>query len=194
MNSSETHACIQSALCGEQEAYRQLYEVYSSSVFQTVARFANRAEVAEELTQDVFLRVFDALDTFDASKASFYTWVQRIAYHYSVSYLRSRKPPPLVSLNEDEAAMQHISETALQEAFDEPQSDTVEALMQIIEKLEPEEQHLLTLYYFEDRPLKEIAYIMDVHPPALSSRLSRIRKKIYFILTSSSHERSSTLR
>ena len=63
------------------------------------------------------------------------------------------------------------------------------ALMEeAIDDLSPDEQMLLHLYYYEDRPLREIAYIMDAEPNALATRLHRIRKKLLQMIKQKENE------
>ena len=91
---TDTIRDIKAARKGEQRAYRRLFEAYSAGVYATVMRITGDEGKAEELTQDVFIKAFRCLDTFDKSVASFSTWISRIAYNESVSHLRSRRPPP----------------------------------------------------------------------------------------------------
>ena len=66
----------------------------------------------------------------------------------------------------------------------------IDLLEETIGLLPPDEQQLLHLYYYEDRPLREIAYIMDVEQGALATRLHRIRKKLMTMMKQKEHERT----
>lgn len=57
-----------------------------------------------------------------------------------------------------------------------------------IDDLPPDEEMLIHLYYYEDRPLRDIAYIMDVEPNALATRLHRIRKKLLRMIKQKENE------
>lgn len=183
MSPSETVQHLEAARRGEQPAYRHLFEAYSQGVFATCMRLTGAVEVAEELTQDVFLRAFKALETYDERITTFSTWVQRIAYHLSVSYMRSSKPPPASSLDEESCEAREMPDGDIAKAFNDLSDTRTEQLMLAIEKLPPEEQHLLMLYYFEERSRQEISYISGLSVSALSSRLMRIRKKLYQLIT-----------
>jgi RNA polymerase sigma-70 factor (ECF subfamily) len=65
------------------------------------------------------------------------------------------------------------------ECFSTGKEFTREQLMEIVDTLPDDERMLLTLYYFEDRPLTEIAYITGIEASALANRLYRTRKKLY---------------
>ncbi len=179
---TDTIRDIKAARKGEQRAYRRLFEAYSAGVYATVMRITGDEGKAEELTQDVFIKAFRCLDTFDKSVASFSTWISRIAYNESVSHLRSRRPPPTASLDDgaDDVA---VPESLINQAFSDPSETRAEQLTRAIETLPPEEQHLLTLFYYEDCSMQEISYITDRSIAALSSHLARIRKKLYNLLT-----------
>lgn len=183
--SIDTIQYIEAAKKGTESAYRRLFEVYSAGVYATAMRMTGSEGEAEELTQDVFIKAFRRLDSYDSSVASFSTWISRIAYNESVSHLRSRRPPPTVSLDDgaDDVA---VPESLINQAFSDPSETRAEQLTRAIETLPPEEQHLLTLFYYEDCSMQEISYITDRSIAALSSHLARIRKKLYNQLTTCS--------
>lgn len=183
MTPHETETTLQAALRGEQTAYCRLFKAFSPSVYSTVQRLTGRVEVAEELTQDVFLRAFKALSGYDSRRASFHTWLQRIAYNVATSHLRRQPQPEAMPIDEDLMADSSMEEAGLPKAFDSEDEDSVEALVRVVETLPPEDQHLLTLYYHENQTLQEISYVMQVSIAALSQRLKKIRKKIYTELT-----------
>lgn len=179
MNPAETEQALKAARRGEQTAYRCLFEAFSPLVFGTAMRFAESTAEAEELTQDIFFKAFGALETYNNSIASFATWLRRIAYNTCVSYLRSAPQLPYKLLDEG----QTLPEEQVTNESADPEESRIEMLMSAVETLPPEEQHLLTLRYFESLNLQEMAYITNLSPAALSSRLNRIRNKLHKILT-----------
>jgi RNA polymerase sigma-70 factor (ECF subfamily) len=72
-----------------------------------------------------------------------------------------------------------ISDEELEAELSTGREERIEQLMQMVDDLPADERMLLTLYYFEDRPLTEIAYIMGVEAGVLANRLYRMRKKLY---------------
>ena len=68
--------------------------------------------------------------------------------------------------------------------FADESEDNIERLLRAVDKLPPEEQHILTLRYHDNLSLQEMGYILSVSAPALSNRLQRIRKKLHQQLTS----------
>lgn len=140
---------------------------YAERVFAMIVRQVPNMMDAQELTQDTFLRAFSHIDSYDATRASLSTWLCRIAYRLTFDFLKRRRPIT-VSISE-------VQETALYTGHE----DGIERLQELIDDLPADERMLLTLYYFEERPLTEIAYITGIDAHALANRMYRIRKKLY---------------
>ena len=69
---------------GDEDAFAQLMELYAQGVYTLIVRITRCEEDAEELTQDVFMRVYNHIGEF-AGKSSFSTWLYRIAYNIAIS-------------------------------------------------------------------------------------------------------------
>jgi RNA polymerase sigma-70 factor (ECF subfamily) len=72
-----------------------------------------------------------------------------------------------------------ISDKELEAELSTGREERIQRLTELMDELSDDERMLLTLYYFEDRPLTEIAYITGVEAKALANRLYRTRKKLY---------------
>ncbi len=161
-------------LDGHAEDFGYFLERYSQEAFAIVVRLVPQQEDAEELVQDAFVRAFNRLDTFEG-RSSFSTWICRIAYTTAVSWLRKRRMKYLSIDDQPE-----LSDTEVDEAFDD--ESRIKDLRRAISLLKPDEQTLVTLYYYDSRPLNDIAYILDVDPNTLATRLHRIRRKLYLLM------------
>lgn len=161
-------------LDGHVEDFGYFLERYSHEVFAIVVRLVPQQEDAEELVQDAFVRAFNHLETF-GGHSSFSTWICRIAYNTAVSWLRKRRVRYL-SIDE----RQQLTDVEVDGTLDD-ESHT-EELRRAIALLKPDEQTLITLYYYDNRPLADIAYILDVEPTTLATRLHRIRRKLYLLM------------
>lgn len=161
-------------LDGHAEDYGYFLERYGGEVFAIVSRLVLNREDAEELTQDAFVRAYSRLDSF-IGRSSFSTWVCRIAYTVAVSWLRKKR---IKYLNIDDHP--HASDDEVDEVLDD--ESRLDELRHAISLLRPDEQLLLELFYFESRPLADIAYILDVEPGTIATRLHRIRRKLYSIM------------
>ena len=162
-------------LDGHESDYGYFLERYGGEVFAIVSRLVPSREDAEELTQDTFVRAYSRLDSF-IGRSSFSTWVCRIAYTTTVSWLRKKRIKYL-SIEEK----QGLSDKEVDEVLDD--ESRLNELRGAIALLRPDEQMLLELYYFESRPLADIAYILDVEPGTIATRLHRIRRKLYSMIS-----------
>ena len=107
-------------------------------------------------------------------RSSWLTWVLRIAYHTALNHLKRQRQQWL-----------SIDDLPLADTPDDLSTDREERIQQLgaaIDRLPADEQLLLHLYYYDDRPLRDIAYIMDAEPGLLATRLHRIRKKLLLML------------
>ena len=148
---------------------------YAQRVFAMIARQVPDMLDAEELTQDTFLRAFDHIDSYDAHKASLSTWLCRIAYRLTLDFLKRHRPVIVAMEDNTEVSDEEVDLSTGRE-------ERIERLQELMDELPDDERMLLTLYYFEDRPLTEIAYITGIDAKALANRLYRTRKKLYKIL------------
>jgi len=149
-------------------------EQYGGEVFAIVSRLVPRQEDAEELVQDAFVRAYSKLDTF-VGRSSFSTWICRIAYTTAVSWLR-KKRIKYISIDDKPG----LSDTIIDDALND--ENRISELRQAIAQLKPDEQMLLQLFYYDNRPLADIAYILDVEAGTIATRLHRIRRKLYLLM------------
>ena len=152
---------------------------YGPALMTFVGRIVNIQEDAEDVVQETFVSAYKHLEDYNPERASMKTWLHRIAYHEALYLLRRRRRMFQIPLDVGEDIPDEL-----------PDATTAEQLDEAIQKLPPEEQMLLQLYYFDQRPLKEIAYItgaaddsLEREASRLSSQLHRIRQRLRMILT-----------
>jgi RNA polymerase sigma-70 factor (ECF subfamily) len=151
---------------------------YARLVFAIIVRLVPNEMDAQELTQDTFLRAFRHIGSYDADIASLSTWLCRIAYRLTLDFLK-RRQPVVVSMEDSEVWQTDISNALLEAELSTGREERIRQLEVLIDELPVDERMLINLYYFENCPLVEIGYIMDVNAGALANRLHRIRKKLY---------------
>lgn len=164
--------------CGQREGQDQLVSRYGQEVFTMISRMVPVVMDAEELAQDTFLRAFRNIGSYDPKQASLSTWLCRIAYRLTLNFLK-RSRPYLISIEETEVWQTDLSDEQLETEFYTGREERIQILEKMMDELPPDERLLLTLYYFENRSLKECSFIMDASLNALANRLLRIRKKLY---------------
>ena len=172
---------IRRILDGQPELFRQLVSRYAEQVLRMVARLIPQPEEAEEAAQDVLLDAFRSLSRFDARRASFQSWLMAIAYHTSLKYYRKHsKSVPVVEVEQNR--LENITDDETDALLDDTSSNRLALMERAIGLLKPDDQMLLSLYYFDNRPIREIATITEHDEGYLRSRLQWIRKKMAIII------------
>lgn len=145
----------------------QLYEDYHMKVLRYIQSKVNDYYLAEDLCSDVFVKIYEKLDTFDESKASISTWIFTITRNRLIDYYRTRK------------VMSEIPEDlTYADNDDEPIEDRMlEGLAEGLEHLDERTRKLIIMHYYEGKTLKEVAeelgisyaYVKILHKKALFS-------------------------
>lgn len=125
----------------------------------------------------MFVKALQGIGNYDSRKASLATWLNRIAYHEALNFVRKRHPN-IVYMDEKDMNL-NDNETPEEDAHD---SQTILALENAMEKLPPHEQAIVTMFYYDDMSLADIAYVTGFIPTTVGSQLCRIRKKLYRII------------
>ena len=165
----------------DSKAQQQTIDRYGGEVFTLVVRLVAVAENAEEVYQDVFVKVFRNIGQYDAGRSSFRTWILRIAYNEAISFLR-RKRLPVVYFEDHGHEADKLSDAEVDETLGNVSTETVQLIRAALKHLPPEERALITMFYYEERSLKEIADITGAIPTTIASRLCRTRKKLCRII------------
>ena len=168
---------IRRILDGQTELFRQLANRYAEQVLRMVGRLIPSSEEAEEATQDTLLEAYQSLGRYDARKASFQTWLMRIAYHTALKHYRQRQKYVTI-VDMEQQWLDTIPDNEADALLGDTTNDRVALMEKAIGMLKPDDQMLLNLYYFDDRPIREIASITEHDESYLYSRLQWIRKKL----------------
>src|SRR5262244_92470 len=91
---------VRRCLAGDEKAYRELVEMYQPQVYSLALRMVRRAEDAEDLTQETFVRMFRALERYDPTRP-FGAWIVTIASRLCIDHLRRRKLSPMSMFQRD---------------------------------------------------------------------------------------------
>lgn len=170
---------IDRALNGDTVAYGTLVEKYQGYVYTIVLRMVKVKEEAEEVAQDTFIKAFDSLSSF-RGESKFSSWLYSIAYRKALDQLRKNKRHKASELIEEitEGEMGK-SENAHQQLEAKERSAQIQ---ECIMKLPEVEAALITLYYFEEQSVKEIAKITKLSEDNIKVKLHRSRKKMFSLL------------
>lgn len=174
---SEERRLLARVLNGHADDFAYFVDKYGREVFCMVARLVAVQADAEDISQEVFVKAFSKLGSNDAGRASFSTWIGRIAYNEAVSFLRRERK--MLIADEDEALLNDVPDNAVNEVLASDNEELLRLVDLAVGQLQPQDKTLVRLFYYENRPLEEIAYIVGLKAGNVATRLCRIRKKLY---------------
>ena len=180
MTETETHL-IEGLHKQDPHAQQQMLDQYGRDVYAQVVRLVTVQENAEEVYQDVFVKVFTHIGKYDAEKSSLRTWISRIAYNEAVSFLR-HKAVPVIYFEDRSQESELLSDEEVDETLGHPNPETVQLIRAALRHLPPEERAIITMFYYEEMSLKEIAFVTASLPTTVASKLCRTRKKLCRII------------
>ena len=158
-------------------ACQRLFTVYGPMVFRMVQRIVTCREDAEEVYQDVFVKALRGIEGYNPRQASLSTWLSQIAYHESLNFVRGKKPNIVYMDDRD------VGADTLEVPDDAPPDEqTIQQLEQALAKLPPHEQAIISMFYYDNMSLADIAFVTGSITSTVGSQLSRIRKKLYRII------------
>jgi len=164
---------IQQYLKGDEKALEILIARYLKPIYSFVYKNVGDTAVAEDVTQEVFVKIWKNLKKFDAKK-EFKPWLFQIAKNASIDYLRKRKTIPF-SRFENEAGQNVLTDTMSDKSPDLLESlHNKNELAEIMEQLSEKDQKLLNLRHTEGQSFKEIAETMQESINTIKSRYRRI--------------------
>jgi RNA polymerase sigma-70 factor (ECF subfamily) len=164
-------------------AFDVVFGIHHDYVYRLAHALLGHAQDAEDVTQEVFLRVYRALPTYQADRASMRTWLTRIAVnvcrtHRRRTWLRSlwQRPAP----SPDDIDPLELVDTS---PWGAPEDRVLQAEMRqlvrdMLDRLRPEHRTVLVLHYYLDLPCPEIARIMDCPEGTVYSRLHYARRLV----------------
>jgi RNA polymerase sigma-70 factor (ECF subfamily) len=174
---------VKRCLAADAAAWEALLQAHTRRIYNLCYRFTGRPAESEELTQEVFIKVFQTLRTFDATQGSFGTWLSRVARNHLVDHYRRTKKDRMTSSLDDELA-----------TFEEKPSPTVEPVAQVesrerrellqrgLERLSPDLREAVVLRDLQDLDYDEIAQVLGVPVGTVKSRINRGRLELARVL------------
>lgn len=158
---------ISSYLYGDEAAFKKLVDRYTAPLYNFVARLGSRAD-APDVLQEVFLKAWKNISSFDGGKASFKTWIFTIAKNTATDFLRKKKSLLFSDMKiSEEEDMNSFAENIPAEELLPPQAlqklEDAQFLNNLLQNLRPEYREILSLHYQEEMTFEEIGEIL--HKP-----------------------------
>jgi len=166
---------IKSVLSGQGNDYKKLVVKYQDMVMSIAMRVLQQREDAEDTAQICFLKAYEKLATFKGDSL-FSTWLYRISYHTAISKYRQKKAVREIRTTKFSDQETHIADEFKESVTED--EDELQRLEKALQKIEPEERGLISLYYTQELAVAEISKITSLSESNVKVKLFRIRKKL----------------
>ena len=173
--------------------YAEFVDVFASRIYNVSLKILQNKEEAEEVAQDVFMKIFQSVESFDAT-CSLKTWIYRITVNKSLDALRSRKRKTgwltlssFLNGEEDENINKNVAVNLVNPIAQLEQKEDNAILSKAIEKLPERQKAVFVLFQFEEMSYKEIASTLEISVSAVDSLMSRAKKQLRTYLNTLSY-------
>ncbi len=175
---------LKRCLTGNNQAWESLLRNHNRKVYSLCYRFTGRTVEAEDLTQEIFIKVFQTLKSYDQQQGTFSTWLTRVARNHLVDHYRRTKRDRVTSSLDDE-------ESSEVEARPSPEGSPMarvesrerrQLLQDGLNKLSPDLREAVILRDLQDLDYEEIARVLGVPQGTVKSRINRGRLELARVL------------
>ncbi len=176
MGISEEQIIIRNVINGDIQSFEQIVNSFQDMVTTLCFRILKNREEAEEIAQDVFVKVYQSLSKFN-SRSRLSTWIYRIAYNTSVNRYKSQRKHALTT--EIDNKTEYSMGSSPDAHYELSKLEKKDIIDNAISKLPDIEQIIITLYYYDELSVGEIAEITGISKQNVKVRLFRSRQKLY---------------
>ena len=175
---SEIDALIERCLSGDQDAWGQIVRQHWRKVFNVAYKFTGKHDEAEDLTQDIFVKIFRSLHTFDR-RANFQTWLISISRNLCIDHYRSvRKERETISRDIDSREMGTATRSEPGPLAGIEREDQRALLRLALNQLAPTLRSAVLLRDIKELSYQEIASMLDLPEGTVKSRINRGRTEL----------------
>jgi RNA polymerase sigma-70 factor (ECF subfamily) len=174
---------VERCLSGDDAAWEELVRIHSRRVYGLCYRFTGRDSDAQDLTQEVFLRVYRALGSFRSNEGSFTTWLTRLTRNLLIDhYRRTRNERITDSIDEQLPRIEEGFTSTNRPDSAVAGREASELLQAALGKLSPELRETIVLRDLQDMEYREIAEVLSIPEGTVKSRLNRGRAELARLL------------
>lgn len=181
---------VRRCIAGDAGAWEEIVQRYNRRIYNICYRFSGSADDAQDLTQEVFIKMYRTLKSYDLERGAFMTWVTTVTRNLLVDHFRKTRQDRLTdSLDGDTS--QHEDVVPLSDRIPDkrqpPDSraqsrETGELVHQALQKLSPELREAVILRDLQDMDYREIAAVLKVPEGTVKSRINRGRAELARLL------------
>jgi RNA polymerase sigma-70 factor (ECF subfamily) len=177
------HSLVERCLSGDEAAWEDLVRTHTRRVYGLCYRFTGKDGEAQDLTQEVFLRVYRTIKTFRATEGAFTTWLARLTRNLLIDHYRRTRQDRLTDPIEEQLPMleQSVSAGSRPERLVAGR-EASEILQAGLQRLSPELREAVILRDLQDMEYREIADILRIPEGTVKSRLNRGRAELARVL------------
>jgi RNA polymerase sigma-70 factor (ECF subfamily) len=150
----------------EKAGAEALYDMYSSSLYGIIFRIVQHEEIAEDLLQDTFVRIWNSFSSYDASKGRLFTWMVNIARNISIDKTRSKD-----FRNSSKTEDIENNVLSLEMRADNTLNPETMGLKELVAKLKPEQKIILDMVYFRGFTHAEVSEELEIPLGTVKTRL-----------------------
>jgi RNA polymerase sigma-70 factor (ECF subfamily) len=181
---------VRRCVSGDAAAWEEIVQRYHRRIYNVCYRFAGDSDNAQDLTQEVFIKVYRTLNTYDSGKAAFMTWVTTITRNLLVDHFRKTKGDRITdSLDsapsereDDQPLSEQIADRGMAPDAAVQSRETREMVHLALQKLSPELREAVILRDLQDMDYREIATALRVPEGTVKSRINRGRAELARLL------------
>jgi RNA polymerase sigma-70 factor, ECF subfamily len=181
---------VRRCIAGDAVAWEEIVQRYHRRIYNICYRFAGSGDDAQDLTQEVFIRMYRTLNSYDVGRGAFMTWVTTLTRNLLVDHFRKTKHDRLTDSLDTTASDNPDAMTLSERIPDEgpaPDSgvqsrETRDAVHQALQKLSPELREAVILRDLQDMDYREIATVLKVPEGTVKSRINRGRAELARLL------------
>ena len=184
------NALVRRCVSGDAGAWQEIVQQYHRRIYNICYRFSGSADDASDLAQEVFIKIYRTLGTFDMSRASFMTWVTTVTRNLLVDHFRKGKYDRVTDSLDAAPAGQEDGLTLAEQLEDQRQSpesrvrtqQTQKLVHEALKRLSPELREAVILRDLQDLDYKDIAKVLNVPEGTVKSRINRGRTELARLL------------
>lgn len=150
----------------------EIMNKYGQEILQLVYSYVNNKEVAEDLTQDIFVKCYKSLHTYKG-KSKLRTWLWRIAINHCKDYIKSWYNKKVI-VAENESTYTGVQKESVEQTVIQNEEDR--RLASVVMNLPIKYREVIYLFYFEELPIKDIAMVIEVKENTVKTRLKRAKE------------------
>ena len=181
---------VRRCIAGDAAAWEEIVQKYHRRIYNICYRFAGSGNDADDLTQEVFIKMYRTLNTYDGERGAFMTWVTTITRNLLVDHFRKTKQERMTD-SLDRIPSDHEDAMPLSERIPDQAAgpdagvqsrEAGEAVHQALQKLSPELREAVILRDLQDMDYREIATALRVPEGTVKSRINRGRAELARLL------------